>query len=538
LIKEEISNNKLKSKLFPFLIILFTFIIIISNNSLNTHDSYNCKNSSFHNVKSPNNSGFIWARLDLTNSLEINNSRFTHYQEIPIEGRLYNEWTGENKTGNEVAIVVDGLQDSRYNDTTNTDGIFQINYTIDPSLNIYSFHKIEVLVISGLPPNGEVEYFHHYIINVNASSYFDIISPSPGIPGEEYSLLGYLSFDNATGIPFKQIISAWINGSDVIPNPPMNTGSDGTFPTPLSIPNDNYSSMLYLNLSYLGNPPDINSSQTKIPINLFRNITCVWNTVSTASDGARITIRGQVLSRNNTNLKINNRRVDIFYDTLLAGSVSTDNNGFFQFAYQDPGGTGNKIIEVAVINNLGLNIQSNTTHYISITGAIASETSSPSGKDKPKDPPFFNFFLVLIPIIIGGVAAFALYAYFFLKKQKEESMLVKLPLEGRIRNLKILKDTGRMEEALSYLFQSIYLELINAKYSRIKQATETIRDFAIISVKELNLNPASIYPFIQNVEKIIYDKPFLISEEDFYTAIDLFSPVYFELTGYNFILNF
>ena len=101
-----------------------------------------------------------------------------------------------------------------------------------------------------------------------------------------------------------------------------------------------------------------------------------------------------------------------------------------------------------------------------------------------------------------------------------------------------MKDTGRLEESLSYLFQAIYLELINAKYGRIKGKTETIRDFAIISVKELNLNPANIYPFIQNVEKIIYDKPFIITDEQFYTAVDLFSPIYFELTGYNFILNF
>ncbi|MFX1394959.1 MAG: hypothetical protein ACFFAH_15505, partial [Promethearchaeota archaeon] len=114
----------------------------------------------------------------------------------------------------------------------------------------------------------------------------------------------------------------------------------------------------------------------------------------------------------------------------------------------------------------------------------------------------------------------------------------KLPLEDRIRNLKILKDTGRLEEALSYLFQSIYIELINAKYGRTKKENETIRDFAIVSVRELKLNPASIYPFIQNVEKIIYDKPFIIKDKDFYASVELFSPIYFELTGYQFILNF
>jgi hypothetical protein len=307
----------------------------------------------------------------------------------------------------------------------------------------------------------------------------------------------------------------------------------------LPVPNDNHSSSLLLNISYSGNPPYINSTQSVRSINLFRNITCDWTTTFSATEGALITISGQIFARNNTNIKINNREIDLIYDGSHAGSVSTDNEGFFQYSYPDPGGTGNKLIEVNIVNNIGGNVGvSNTSHVISITAAGVSETSSPSGKDEPDDPPFFNFFLVLIPIIVGGVVAFGLYAYFFLKKQKEESMLVKLPLEGRIRNLKILKETGRLEEALSYLFQSIYLELIRAKYGRIKQPTETIRDFAIISVRELNLKPNNIYPFIQNVEKIIYDKPFIINESDFYAAVALFSPIYFDLTGYNFILNF
>jgi len=146
--------------------------------------------------------------------------------------------------------------------------------------------------------------------------------------------------------------------------------------------------------------------------------------------------------------------------------------------------------------------------------------------------------MVLIPIIIGIVAGFAIFGYFYLKKQKEESMLVKLPLESRIRNLKILKETGRMEESLSYLFQSIYMELINGKYGRRIKENETIRDFAIISVRALNLNPATIYPFIQKVEEIIYARPFIINDKDFYETVELFSPIYFELTGYNFVLNF
>ncbi|MHA1660606.1 MAG: hypothetical protein ACTSUT_15965, partial [Promethearchaeota archaeon] len=117
------------------------------------------------------------------------------------------------------------------------------------------------------------------------------------------------------------------------------------------------------------------------------------------------------------------------------------------------------------------------------------------------------------------------------------SLSVNVPLESKIRNLKILKDTGRLEESISYLFNALYMELVNAKYDRIIKETETIRDFAIISVKELKLNPASIYPFIQIIEKVNYF-PFNITEKEFYSTIELFSPIYFELTGYDFILKF
>jgi len=537
-----------KSKAFKprslSLIFLLLLLTIFLNITITSNETNKIKdNSTIDQDKNPKLSWW-WATLDLTNPSEVNDTKipFTHNTEIYVKGRLYNRITGDNKSGNNVAIVVNGLQDSRYTDTTDLEGKFQINYTIDPSLNIYIKHRIEVLVITGIPttPSGaEVEYRHHYIIETNATSYFDINNWSPGIPGEDFTVPGVLRFDNQSGIPNQQIFSSWLNKSiNIKNNNPFNTNPDGSFPVPLTIPNDNHSDVLSLNFTYLGNGVYINGSNTEIVVKLFRNITCIWNTVSSATEGAQIIIRGQILDRNNTNIAINNRLVDIYYDNQPEGTATTDQNGNFQFSFSIPSGLGIRPIDVIIVNSLGLTIQSNITHYISITGAIASETSSPSGKDQPEDPPFYNFFLVLIPIVIGGVVAFVIYAYFFLKKQEEESMLVKLPLEGRIRNLKILKDTGRLEEALSYLFQSIYLELINAKYGRVKKTTETIRDFAIISVKELNLKPSNIYPFIQNVEKIIYDKPFIINEKDFYTAVALFSPIYFELTGYNFVLNF
>ena len=542
-LKFNIQNKKQISSLVIFLIFTISFlsIIFLTNNKNYLNPIYLDENNNSNITKKPKISAYL-GDINITN-YQINKTRHYHNETVPIMGKIYEVLNpAVGFPGLHVAVLINGTRYDQYNNVTDANGYFWINnFTFGFGFDIYSAYKIEVDIIED---TGEDFYDkkNHLILYANATSYFDISAISPGIPGENYGIVqGILKYDNKNGmgIPNKQLNSSWYNVSTIKikDNLIFTTDNNGFFSPSLLLPNDTYSDYLFLNISYFGDPIYINKSQTMLNISLFRNITCVWNTVSTASEGDQITIRGQVLS-NKTKFPINNREVKIYYGAVgPIRTIQTDMDGYFQFSYQIPAGTGSYPIEVEVVNSLG-NLRSNTTHYITITGAIPSDTSSPSGKSTDSSPPFFNFFMVLIPIIIGGVAAFTVYAYFFLIKQKKGSLLVKVPLEGRIRNLKILKDTGRLEESLSYLFQAIYLELINAKYGRIKGKTETIRDFAIISVKELNLNPANIYPFIQNVEKIIYDKPFIITDEEFYAAVDLFSPIYFELTGYNFILNF
>ena len=136
--------------------------------------------------------------------------------------------------------------------------------------------------------------------------------------------------------------------------------------------------------------------------------------------------------------------------------------------------------------------------------------------------------MIFIPIIsvVGGILV--VIGIRRLRKQEVDSRSINLPLEKRFKNMKILKATDRIEEALSYLFNAIYMDLVNAKFGRKREVTETIRDFAIISVKELELNPTAIYPFITKVEEIIYARPFTVTEKDFYDTIGLFSPIYLD----------
>jgi len=547
MLKISIFDKKKVMTIISF-IFLFTFFyatnysnnFLINNNPDENTSIINIKNDRFNEPKVSAH----WAYMNLSTS-DVNNTRFYHNSTITIEGILYN-WTigpppsTQGIEGYKVALRVDGDLYPLYNNVTDQNGIFKIqNYTISPSMNIYTSHTIEAQIIGPIP--GDITLNNNITIYANATSDLDLEIFNRNIPqlaGGIINIPGYLNYDNNSGIPNALVDYYWYN--DTLPQEkwPLNqftTTPDGSFQ--ISIPDDNLSNTIHLNLTYMGIPSLIESFQKNISINLYRNITCVWNTVASATQGNQIVIEGQIFARNISYLKINSTEVRLWMNGASIGTASTDDNGVFKLPYSIPSGiVGSNTIEVELLYDR--NINSNTTHIINIAAAPVSSSDdiSSGGSDTP--PPFQNFFMILIPIIIGGVAGFAVFAYFYLKKQEEESKLTKLPLEDRIRNLKILKETGRMEESLSYLFQSIYMELINGKYGRRITETETIRDFAIISVKNLNLNPATIYPFIQKVEEIIYARPFIINDKDFYETVELFSPIYFELTGYNFVLNF
>ena len=553
----KIKNINLKIlKRFLTIIFLIIFLFSLFNPFFNiridsSRKSYNDNskfNIDFKKDSPPPKISAQWAWINLTNDLEIDGKRFYRNTTITIEGKLYNYTLNppppvpNGIPGFKVALIIDGQPHPEFNNITDSNGVFKIqNYTIAFSMNIYSIHKIGAEVIGNKP--GDVILNNNFTLYANATSYFYIQSyhwNSPQFAGGNFNLPNYLRFDNNSGIPYQQVNCTWLN--EMLkpfssPKPQFNTNPDGSFKQ-ISIPNDNLSKIMNLNITYEGNSTLIKGAQKLISINVFRNITCVWNTVNSAAEGSIITISGQLFDRNNLTLKLNFTEFTITRNGDSIGSTITDANGIFSFSYQLPtGSAGTNTFNIE--HKISSSAISNVTHIISVSSPLLPTAGDiGGGGTKDETPPFQNFLLIFIPIIVGIIVALIIFGYIRFRKQEIESKLVKLPLEDRIRNFKILKDTGRLEEALSYLFQSIYMELVNAKYGKRKKETETIRDFAIISVKEFKLNPASIYPFIQNIEKVIYDKPFLIKENDFYNSVQLFSPVYFELTGYHFVLNF
>jgi hypothetical protein len=527
-LRKSVKRRTKKKSLAFILTIIFIVLFINLFTSFNLFTQQN----SLYNKKNPKVNGF-WATLELTNPGEVNNSLFTHSTSISVKGRLYNKINGSVDTsGINVAIEVDDVVDMGFTDITNIDGNFSINYIIDPLLDVYLTHKIEVIVTdTGLP--GDIEYLDFYMISVNATSYFNIISnDDPSIPkltGEDFNLKGYLNYDNDNGIPFVNVNYYWLDGSTIISQSSFFTDVIGSL-TNLQIP-EVLVSQLDLKFNY-SNPPYIGYSETFINnIKVFSDVT--WNLLIdyTVTEGDDYILTGTLSSSTDSSLKIGNRDLDIYYNGSVVDSVTTASDGTFSSSFQLPMQNGTASIQVDLINSAGKTITSPIQYIV-----VENRPVSPGGGAAL--PPFLLFSLIFFPILIGIIVGLVVYGFFFYKKQEEESRVVNIPLESKISNLKILKDTGRLEESLSYLFNAIYMDLVRAKYNRERKENETIRDFAIISVKDLKLTPSSIYPFIQQVEEIIYGKPYKITEKDFYKTCELFSPIYFQLTGYNFVLNF
>ncbi len=460
-----------------------------------------------------------YAKLNLTN-FAVDNARFYHNSTFPIKGRLY-EYLNEPQgiSGVEVSLFVDNQLFSGYITTTGFNGTFQINFTIPFDFDVDQAHIIQVNITQGRWVN-DVEIQNFFTFYTNATSIFELtfIDDLLKIPGEIFSVAGILRFDNllGVGIPNVQINYIWYNATYQWPDKSFLTrATDGSFSENLDIPTDAYSSIINLYMSFPGDLPNIDPSYINITnIKLFSNIKVNWNIVSKAKEGDNITIAGRVVSFTNDSLLIVNRSIIIRYEGIQIGTNITDENGDFIFMYIIPGGTGNMTIQIELVTSGTITLDS-----VIIVNVTAVPFVPISGTTIP---PFLIFSLVFFPILIGIVVILAVFGYRYYKKQEKESRVVRVELDSKILNLKILKDSGRLEESLSYLFNAIFMSLIDAKYNRTRKENETIRDFAIVSVKELKLTPAAIYPFIQKVEEIIYGKPFKITDDEFYKTCKLF----------------
>ena len=115
------------------------------------------------------------------------------------------------------------------------------------------------------------------------------------------------------------------------------------------------------------------------------------------------------------------------------------------------------------------------------------------------------------------------------KKKSKKEQEPEIDINQRLDNVKVLVSSNRAKEAIAYIYL-IYNDIVTNKFKKPRLAYQTIREYAITCVNELDQKPESIYPFIKKIEDIIYGgiEP-TVKELNF--TVQLFSNLYNDITG-------
>lgn len=110
-------------------------------------------------------------------------------------------------------------------------------------------------------------------------------------------------------------------------------------------------------------------------------------------------------------------------------------------------------------------------------------------------------------------------------RKKKSSM----DLGSRLKNIQMLVETKRIREAIAYQYM-IFVLICSAKFKVQKHPSQSIRDYAMLLVKEHGLNPGTVYPFVQEVENVIYSgRP--VTTETYKRSLTVFGTVFEEIIG-------
>jgi hypothetical protein len=114
-------------------------------------------------------------------------------------------------------------------------------------------------------------------------------------------------------------------------------------------------------------------------------------------------------------------------------------------------------------------------------------------------------------------------------KRNKKSIEPEVDIRQKFDNVKVLVQSHRAKEAIAYIYL-VYNDIISLKFKKPRLAHQTIREYAITCVNELDQKPESVYPFIKKIEDIIYGGIEPTSKEINFT-VQLFSALYNEVTG-------
>ncbi len=137
-------------------------------------------------------------------------------------------------------------------------------------------------------------------------------------------------------------------------------------------------------------------------------------------------------------------------------------------------------------------------------------------------------FIVIGVAVVGVIVGIYFFQRWLMKKraQKDIGLLLK-EIEDRLNNVRMLYKMGRVKEALAYLYIT-YTEIAQLKFGIEKEVSQTTTEFAIVMVKQFGQNPRNIYPFIQEIEQVIYGG-YPYNDQVFLHTVEVFSRIYLEL---------
>jgi len=195
-----------------------------------------------------------------------------------------------------------------------------------------------------------------------------------------------------------------------------------------------------------------------------------------------------------------------------------------------PNSVGIHPITVTLISYAGHDIDSDIINGIEFSASVDARIEL--------SPPEFPYEIIIIAvsIVAAVIGVFIFQRWRLSNAEKTDKMKLTKKELDRLDIIKILIASGRIKEAIAYLY-IIYIDLSALKYDIERKPSQTFRDFAIMMVKEYGQNPQIIYPFMLQIEKVVYGG-FPTSQETFTQIKPVFEKLYMETTGRNLTLEF
>ncbi|GAB4323227.1 MAG: hypothetical protein Kow0069_28300 [Promethearchaeota archaeon] len=405
--------------------------------------------------------------------------------------------------------------------TTDSEGNASVSFQPGSSILVGNFHALKADV-AGVNSRASVLYVDNstYQVDVQSEAWIllDQDLPNAYIPGEMVHLTGTLLDDNASGLS-GYLIWSTINGVDE--GYQALAFVDGSFDLQFIYDNirpDTLNVTLRFNAQsgYTANQTSTTLYAIyALQLDLHYSSTRVYTGDSIEVDGTIYVVTGGGAQW----VPLRNREV-----VLQLGSnskiVTTDENGqvhVTDFGVPSTNGTYQMVVVVTALGGGVTPVQ------------VADQLNQIEVENRPPSSPAnFAWIAAIVVPAAAAVVVVVLYRKGFFKRKPKPKVSVlygaDLPMNKYVERLRSLYETGRIREAMAYLFIS-FQRLVEANVEIVKEPSWTIRQFAINLVRDKAQSPELIYPFIQKIEDALYGGN-VIEKEHLVDAFNMFGKIY------------